>query len=109
MLKKIRGEYTLGMPRVVKVTVTREQLRNMTERITRVRDSLAALITAAEMQKFDELDIANHDLMIRSMAGLESFDAAAWNAHHDRRKAKGDYGPANGKKPAKKKTPKKKG
>lgn len=94
------------MPVKIPVTMTQEQMLNVAERIERVAKSLRALDAAMEAQGFKELNVAHHDLMIRSLAGLESYDKAAWEAHHQKREQLSHYGDKNG--GARKKTRRKK-
>lgn len=87
------------MPQKILVTMTGAQLRNVAERVERVAASLRALEAAMKVQGFETLDVSSHDLMIRSIAGLESFDKAAWNAHHEVRESLDHYGKLKGKGP----------
>ena len=86
------------MGRKILSPFTSRQLKNITERITRIRISLDTLADAMGSQGFTSLNIANQDTLDRAMKGLEKWDKAAWDAHHEARKLQGDYGPSNGKK-----------
>jgi hypothetical protein len=89
--------------------MTTANLENIAGRIDAVSKTLRAVIAAMQAVGAETLEIKNRDTLTKAMAGLESYGKASWDALHEHREHKGDYGPVNGqapKKAAKKKLPK---
>lgn len=90
------------MPRDTFSEMTRAQLDNLADRLEVASRNLRGLASAMGKQGIDSLSIKHHDLMLRSIKGIESYSKVAWDAHHDTLEALGHYGPKKQRKKKKK-------